>query len=598
MPQFLQRRAALLFAGLATAVLSPAPAAHAFPGPFADVPAPIGPTSAGGFPRTLVLLVGPDGETVVATRSHAGSIQTPIVATRGSGTDAYAITTGPSAGNVTPAEMRAAIGADGTLAALIPSSTGPRLGVRRPGASLTTPVLLRQAGQLTSALERLAVGVTPTGRVLALRTATTNSGATNELVTIAGDGSVEARFPLSTEGGFDGGNGLTVLPDGTALVASGDTAAANRLLMFELAPGASSLTPRPSVSTTAPPSQVYLTSTTDGRALAAWTDSNAQTIVEATVRRADGSVADPVTLNADAVSQSVDVRTRADGTAAITYLAGGTLWQATLTGATLSTPTALLTNTFGATDARVDTSPTGLTVAALATSTGVVTVNLSGGRIWAPMQITTDGLIEAARFAPDGSYTLITRPSNSNVAPNVYTYGAPPLLTAQPSLSGVGTVGAPLTCAPGSWRGAPTAPAISWLRGGTPVGSGSTYVLSTADAGAVVSCQVVASNAFGTTGASSAGLAVAAAALPRIANPPRLTGRARVGKTLRCVAGAPASGVTQRIAWLRGSKVVKGATGKQRKLTRADRGRVVSCRVTATSSAGSTSALSVGVLVR
>jgi hypothetical protein len=61
---------------------------------------------------------------------------------------------------------------------------------------------------------------------------------------------------------------------------------------------------------------------------------------------------------------------------------------------------------------------------------------------------------------------------------------------------------------------------------------------------------------------------------------PVLKGRAKVGRTLTCVAPAALERPTYR--WLRAGRTIKGATSRTLKLRKADGGRRVSCRVRGT----------------
>lgn len=66
-----------------------------------------------------------------------------------------------------------------------------------------------------------------------------------------------------------------------------------------------------------------------------------------------------------------------------------------------------------------------------------------------------------------------------------------------------GTVGAIYTCQAGAWT--PTTPTPTytrqWLRNGTPIAgaTGTTYTIATADIGATIQCQVVATNPAGSS---------------------------------------------------------------------------------------------------
>jgi hypothetical protein len=86
----------------------------------------------------------------------------------------------------------------------------------------------------------------------------------------------------------------------------------------------------------------------------------------------------------------------------------------------------------------------------------------------------------------------------------------PPTNTVAPVASGTGTVGNTLSCTTGTWTGA-TEYTYQWLRNGTNIfgATGSSHVLVAADSGTNVSCLVTATNAIGSSSASSNAIAVA-----------------------------------------------------------------------------------------
>ncbi|WP_354697688.1 hypothetical protein [Paraconexibacter sp. AEG42_29] len=78
-----------------------------------------------------------------------------------------------------------------------------------------------------------------------------------------------------------------------------------------------------------------------------------------------------------------------------------------------------------------------------------------------------------------------------------------PANTAAPTITGTATTGQTVTCQPGTWTGSPTY-AYRFLRGTTQVGTSSTYVITAADVGQALTCVVTATNAGGSTSATSA----------------------------------------------------------------------------------------------
>ena len=86
------------------------------------------------------------------------------------------------------------------------------------------------------------------------------------------------------------------------------------------------------------------------------------------------------------------------------------------------------------------------------------------------------------------------------------TSGPPPapVNTVLPNVTGVAIVGDILTTDDGSWTGSPTSYAYQWKRGATNIGTNAnTYTLVAADAGQSITCVVTATNATGSTPATS-----------------------------------------------------------------------------------------------
>jgi hypothetical protein len=86
-----------------------------------------------------------------------------------------------------------------------------------------------------------------------------------------------------------------------------------------------------------------------------------------------------------------------------------------------------------------------------------------------------------------------------------------------PTVSGTGAVGATLTCDPGTWSAVPTATvATAWLRDGVAIAGAeaATYKVSAEDEGAGIACKVTATNALGSTDATSAATSIAKKEVP------------------------------------------------------------------------------------
>jgi hypothetical protein len=177
----------------------------------------------------------------------------------------------------------------------------------------------------------------------------------------------------------------------------------------------------------------------------------------------------------------------------------------------------------------------------------------------------------------------------------------PPLNTAAPTISGVAQRTSTLTSTRGDWGGIENAYAYQWQRrasGATQFAdiAGATdtsYALVSADVGAQIRLRVTASNLDGTLSAFSAATSAVAAAPPRNAVLPSVSGEAKLGATLTATPGDwTPTGADYAYAWQRDGANIAGATGSTYTLQAADVGRTVRVKVTATNIDGSASATS------
>jgi hypothetical protein len=202
--------------------------------------------------------------------------------------------------------------------------------------------------------------------------------------------------------------------------------------------------------------------------------------------------------------------------------------------------------------------------------------------------------------------------SASSAATGVVTAAAvAPSNTSPPSISGTAQEAQTLSADAGSWSGtAPISYAYQWRRcdsGGASCAdiggaTGSTYALVAADVGSTIRVVVTGSNSAGSSSASSAATAVvtAAAVAPSNTSPPSISGTTQVGQTLSADVGtwtgtAPISYAYQ---WRRCDSAgascadIAGAAGSTYTLVTADGGSTIRVVVTASNSAGSSSATS------
>ncbi len=190
-----------------------------------------------------------------------------------------------------------------------------------------------------------------------------------------------------------------------------------------------------------------------------------------------------------------------------------------------------------------------------------------------------------------------------------------PANTVLPSVTGTAQEGQTLTAATGTWSGSPTSYAYQW-QDCNALGEGcvsiagataSTYKLTASDVTATVRVVVTATNAGGSTPASSATSGVVLPALPVAPVdlvPPPVTGTAQEGQTLSVStgtwAGSPTSYAYQWQDCNAGGEAcssIAGATASSYKLAGGDVGHTVRVMVKASNAGGSGEASSAATAV-
>lgn len=178
------------------------------------------------------------------------------------------------------------------------------------------------------------------------------------------------------------------------------------------------------------------------------------------------------------------------------------------------------------------------------------------------------------------------------------SYGAAPVNTVAPVVTGTTTVGQTLTTTDGTWTGAP-APTFTyqWFRSpSTSIGgaTSSTYVLVAGDVGFGIFCRVRATNTIAPSGvtADSNTTAAIGGTAPVNSVAPVVSGTATFGQTLSTTDGTWTGVPTPTFAyqWQRVTTNIGGATSSTYVLVAADVGNTIRCVVTATNVAGSASA--------
>jgi hypothetical protein len=161
-----------------------------------------------------------------------------------------------------------------------------------------------------------------------------------------------------------------------------------------------------------------------------------------------------------------------------------------------------------------------------------------------------------------------------------------------PAITGDLYQGETLTCSTGTWSNTPDSYAYQWQRDGVPIigATASTRVLALADAGAAMSCTVVATNSGVPRAATSAATA-AVLGDPTFSVQPTITGTAQEGETLTGVPGTH-TGTSATYRWLADDVAIGGETTVELVLAVGQVGAVITFEVTAINDAGSTVATS------
>lgn len=186
-----------------------------------------------------------------------------------------------------------------------------------------------------------------------------------------------------------------------------------------------------------------------------------------------------------------------------------------------------------------------------------------------------------------------------------------PVNTSPPGIFGIAREGSALTVSPGEWRGTqPIRFEYQWLRCGTgggacnaiPEATAKSRTLTSADVGRTLRVRVTATNSGGSSTVLSGTSPVVASKGTAPANraAPILSGQAQQGERLSLSTGSwiGTQPITYSYRWMRcdssvsGCRPIEGATGSTYVLTRAEVGHRLFGVVTASNSAGSSSASS------
>jgi len=167
-----------------------------------------------------------------------------------------------------------------------------------------------------------------------------------------------------------------------------------------------------------------------------------------------------------------------------------------------------------------------------------------------------------------------------------------PVNTVAPDVTGNFYVGDVLTTTDGTWTGSPTSYSYQWKRGATNIGTNAnTYTLVSADAGLNITCVVTATNATGSTPATSNVLGAYPLAAPTNITLPYIDIDVdwNVGALINFYYNQWESNPpnpTLTYQWLRNGSNITGETNTTYLLDVADSGQLISVKCTATNSQG------------
>jgi|GEM_PF-825476 len=190
-----------------------------------------------------------------------------------------------------------------------------------------------------------------------------------------------------------------------------------------------------------------------------------------------------------------------------------------------------------------------------------------------------------------GSLTGYTTAAKTSTATGAVKAAA--LKTATPTISGTVAVGRTLTAKAGTWTSGATL-SYQWKRSGKTISGAtrSTYALTTSDKGKAITVTVTGKKAgYATTSVTSkATAAVKAGTLTKAT--PKISGTAKVGKTLKVKAGTWTTGTTLTYRWYANGKAISGKTGTSLTLTSSLGGKKITVTVTGKKSGYTTAATS------
>lgn len=223
---------------------------------------------------------------------------------------------------------------------------------------------------------------------------------------------------------------------------------------------------------------------------------------------------------------------------------------------------------------------------------GAILRTVSGSATHGLARAAWDGKDAAGRAVADGAFawTFTAQPADGQGAALTVAGPAipPAALTAtrKPSISGTAAVGATVRAVVGTWTPAATSYTYRWSANGVTIkgATGAAYPVAAAVVGKRLTVTVTARRAGHPSGTatSAASAAVAKGKAAKATARPKISGTAKVGRTVRASAGAWSPKVdAYRYEWRLNGKLIRGATGAKLKLTSSMRGKKITVTVVA-----------------
>jgi len=218
-------------------------------------------------------------------------------------------------------------------------------------------------------------------------------------------------------------------------------------------------------------------------------------------------------------------------------------------------------------------------VQGIKTKLGSAAVNTAGVATF-----TTSTLLPSAPSGPNSAkFTATFSPTASGYTGSTSAslpYTVNPVAT-KPTISGAHQAGKTETCNEPTPDFGVTA-SYAWLAGTTKIGTGAKLTVPGSAFNKELTCVASVSDGGGpVSSATSDAVKVLLGAKLTVKTKPTLSGRHRVGTTERVKHGTWSQNAKFKYQWLLNGKVIRHATKSSLKLTRADKGKKISCRVTA-----------------